>query len=98
MAEKLKLAARIEALPGKADALGRLLAALVADTRGEEGCLRYDLYRDPSDRNSWIFVENWASEELWRKHVDGPRFNAFLRDVDGIAKDGPYKLDPVEVR
>ena len=98
MTEELRLAARIDALPGKGEELAGLLAALVDDTRGEEGCLRYDLYRDPSNPDTWIFVENWASHELWQQHVDGPRFKAFVKEIEGIARGGPYKLDPTRVR
>lgn len=98
MAEELRLGARIDALPGKADALSRRLAALVEDTRREPGCLRYDLYRDPSNPDTWIFVENWADHDAWQTHVDGSRFQEFLKEIEGIARDGPYKLDPAQVR
>ncbi len=94
---EVKLAARIDALPGQEDALAALLLALVPDTRAEEGCVRYDLFRDQDNPAMWIFVEVWATHAIWRKHVDGARFQQFKKDIEGIAKDGPYKLDDFAV-
>ncbi|WP_159458432.1 putative quinol monooxygenase [Roseisalinus antarcticus] len=88
-----RLVAKITAVPGKEAELGQMLTRLVTDTRSEEGCLRYDLYQDPDDAGTWIFVENWASYEIWQKHVNGPGFQAFKKAIVGIAATGPYKFD-----
>jgi quinol monooxygenase YgiN len=49
------------ARPGQTEALGAALAALVAPTRGEAGCLNYDLYQSIENAEIWFVYENWCS-------------------------------------
>src|SRR6516162_1566156 len=49
MAKQLTLLAIIKAKADQANELGRRLAALVAPTRAESGCINYDLHRSNDD-------------------------------------------------
>lgn len=50
---------------------------LVAATRKEPGCLRYELQQSLDDPRVLIFVESWASEALWNAHMQGDAIRRF---------------------
>ena len=56
------------ARPGQTEALGAALAALVAPTRGEAGCLNYDLYQSIENAEIWFVYENWCSMQDLDSH------------------------------
>lgn len=53
---------------GKETELRRDLAALVEQSRKEDGNLRYELFVDQSNPRRFVFVERWASPEARNKH------------------------------
>ncbi len=68
--------ALVTALPGREAALAQELAGMVAPTRLEPGCLRYDLHRDPADPATLAFLEAWASQGDLESHLGTPAFAA----------------------
>ena len=66
----------IAARPGAEAALAAELAAQVAPTRQEAGCLRYDLHRDPANPGTLVFLEAWETREDLKAHANTPRFHA----------------------
>lgn len=62
---------------GKEALLGAAQESLVAETRLEEGCLRYELHQSLDDGRVRIFVESWASEAHWRAHLEGAAMQRF---------------------
>jgi quinol monooxygenase YgiN len=78
--------------PEMREELYRLLAAQVAPTRAEEGCLNYDFYVDAVDPCIFVFYENWRSEADFNAHMAMPHLEPLLDQADRlIAK-------PIEVR
>jgi len=67
-ATPLYLLVRMVALPGRADALRHVLRALVEPTRGEDGCLRYDLLEEDGDEPAFLFVETWRDADALAAH------------------------------
>lgn len=70
-AAPLTVIAIITAKEGQEAALRALQEKLVAETRTEDGCLRYELNQSLDDGRILIFVEIWETEEKWRAHIDG---------------------------
>lgn len=35
----------------------------------EDGCKRWDLYQSETSPQTFILVEEWASKELWQRHL-----------------------------
>jgi quinol monooxygenase YgiN len=64
---------------GQSEALGAALAALVAPTRLEAGCLNYDLHRSFDDADVWFVYENWRSPEGFDAHMLSEHLQAFLK-------------------
>lgn len=89
MSQTLKIVARIQAVPGQADALEEDMKILVAQTRREEGCLRYDLNRGTEQPDIFVFVEEWQSKPLWEAHMNGEAIRAFNQRIgDGKIAQG----------
>ncbi len=97
MSETLQIVARIQAGPGRADALEREMKVLVEETRREEGCLRYDLNRGTEDPDVFVFVEEWQSKPLWEAHMNGAAIRGFNQRIGSgmIAKGEILQLHRV---
>ena len=91
MSIPLHIIARIQAAPGQADALETEMRQLVADTRKEPGCLRYDLTRGTEDRELFVFIEEWESHAHWRQHMEGEAIRSYR------ARIGEGKIASTEV-
>ena len=75
------------ALPGQEKALRAAQEKLVAETLPETGCLRYELHQSIDDGRVLIFIESWASEELWKAHLDGAAISRFKTHGAGLIKE-----------
>ncbi|OIN12408.1 putative quinol monooxygenase [Oceanisphaera psychrotolerans] len=79
--------ARFRAQPGKANELQLALKSLIADTHREEGCLLYQLAEEvPYDGDNgepWdcVFVEQWASREMFEAHCAQPYIKDYFEQV-----------------
>ncbi|WP_192579649.1 putative quinol monooxygenase [Micromonospora sp. AMSO31t] len=70
--------------PGEVDAVRRAHLAMVEPTRGEPGCLAYDLYQSREDPSVMFFYENWTNQDALSKHMNTPNFYRYVRgEVDG---------------
>jgi quinol monooxygenase YgiN len=87
----LVIVAHFRALPGKEDALERLLLGLVEPTRKEEGCVQYDLHRDREDPAQFLFYEIWTDRGSWDAHLVTPPLEALKATV------GDYLAEPLRV-
>jgi len=69
--------ARIAARPGMEDRVREELRRLLDPTRGEEGCLNYDLHEATDRPGEFLFHENWTSEALLRTHLGSAHIAAW---------------------
>ena len=86
--EKLTIIATLIARPGKEEALGVALGALVAPSRAEAGNINYDLHRSKNDSGTWVVYENWKSDEALEFHVKTPHFIAFAARLEELTESG----------
>lgn len=70
----LTLIAMLRAKEGQHVLLEAELRALVAPTRKEAGCLRYDLHRGADHAGAFLFHEVWESREHHAAHTRTPHF------------------------
>lgn len=70
--------ARMCARPDKRDSLLRELTALLGPTRGEPGCLRYELYQCTGSPDEFIFIEQWQTAADLERHLRRPHVQAFI--------------------
>ncbi len=79
----LVIVANIHAKPGHEDLMRTELEKLVLPTRGEAGCIQYDLHRDNDDPAQFMFYEIWESRDLWQQHMAAPHLAAYMAATDG---------------
>lgn len=72
--------------------LQAILAAQVAPTRAEAGCLNYDFHADASDPCVFVFYENWRTQQDLDEHLTKPHLKP-LFDCQG-----ELLARPVEIR
>ncbi|HBR99050.1 MAG TPA: antibiotic biosynthesis monooxygenase [Gammaproteobacteria bacterium] len=76
--------ANFVAKPNQAQTLQAALEALVAPTRAEAGCLRYQLCRSQDDTHAFTMVEAFADEEALAFHRDQPYLDDFKTKVEAM--------------
>ncbi len=62
----------VTAKPETRDDLQGLLAAQVAPTRAEPGCINYDFHVDAADPCCFVFYENWRTQADLDAHLAMP--------------------------
>jgi quinol monooxygenase YgiN len=83
-AKTITVVATFQAKPGKEAELKKALIGLLAPTRGEAGCINYDLHASPEDPAKFLFHENWASKAHLDTHLQSPHIKALLPRVDEL--------------
>ena len=83
----LRIVVRLYAKPGKRDELHAVLHGLLAPTRKEAGCIRYEMLENLEDPNEFTFTEEWtdAVALAWAAHA--------LAHVVGDIKAGTALVD-----
>lgn len=67
--DTLRVIARLRAKPGKEAELRTLAAGLIAPTRKETGCIRYELLVNEADPAELTFVEEWSDDDTLDAHL-----------------------------
>ena len=84
---KLTIVARILAKTEKRELVKNELLKLIAPTRGEEGCINYDLHQDNENPNLFIFHENWKSPGLLQKHMASTHIAEYVKATEGAVEE-----------
>ncbi len=95
----LEVVAIIKAKEGKADVVREAMSSLMAPSRKDKGCIRYDLYEAQGAPGTFVNIETWASQEDINAHLAQPHLGAAFAGA-GDALDGApqiYMLTPVDV-
>jgi quinol monooxygenase YgiN len=75
---------------GKGDELEKILLELIAPTRGEPGCIRYDLMRSlKGETVELVFIEEWASEEALDAHGQMPYIQGLRPRIKDLVGSPP---------
>ncbi|MGE5645283.1 MAG: putative quinol monooxygenase [Acidobacteriota bacterium] len=70
--------AEFTAKPGKAGELAAAFRAMIAPTRLEPGCLRYELNQEENDPGAFVFVEAYQDRAAFDAHCATPYFKALI--------------------
>ena len=74
----------VTARPETRDELARLLAAQVAPTRAEPGCINYDFHLDATDPCVFVFYENWTDRAALDTHLAMPHLQPLFSQLDRL--------------
>ena len=91
MSEPVTIIARVRAKAGQESRLRQELQRLLAPTRVEAGCIRYDLHASQTDPALFLFYEIWKSEADVDAHFQTPHLQAMLKLVPELL-DEPLDL------
>ena len=87
--QTLCVVAHIRAKKEKQEELKAVLTALVAPTRKETGCIRYQLYRNVQDPQDFTFVEEWVNDAALELHLQTPHLKAALLSIAQLGEGSP---------
>jgi len=74
----------VTARPETREELAKLLAAQVAPTRAEAGCINYDFHVDAADPCVFVFYENWTSRAALDAHLAMPHLQPLFSQLDRL--------------
>ena len=89
MTGKVTVIAYHRAKPGKEKALRAALLHVCAPTRGEKGCINYDLHVSPNDPALPVLHENWVSKADLDAHLASPHIDAFRAIAPDLLAEPP---------
>jgi quinol monooxygenase YgiN len=84
----LTLIATFEARAETRSELERRLQDMVVQTTGEQGCVRYDLHVDADEAHRFVFIETWADQAAWEKHMTTGHVTRLLADLPTLTAEG----------
>ncbi len=69
--------------PDRRNDLLETMRGMLEPTRVERGCLSYRLYEDVENRNAFVLLEEWATQEDLERHIskDSQRWLLSLMDL-----------------
>lgn len=95
---EITLVVRMNAKPGREEAVARALRAAVAPTHSEPGCLRYALHRAIDEPTVFVLVERWRSQSDLDEHMQTPHLVELLSVLEALLAEpadvGRYELLP----
>lgn len=81
--QTLTVVAKIEAKTLFREKVKKELFELISSTLAENGCINYDLHQDHTDKNVFLFYENWESHLLWLEHNDSEHIAKYQKATKG---------------
>lgn len=77
--EPVNVVATIKSKSGKEADTKKLLLKLVEETHKEPGCLTYMLHQSKTDPRTFIFFEEWESEQALSDHLASSHVAAAMK-------------------
>lgn len=85
MNKPLFVIATVTANPEQAPAVRAAIEAVLAPSRLEEGCLRYDLLLDNSNNHRFVIQEQWTSKDALNLHMQTEHFKTLVAQISPLA-------------
>ena len=75
--------------PEKREELIALMRSFVAPTRSEAGCVEYHFHESHDEPNTFMFYENWVSQEALDLHLGMPYIRPIFERHDELLAAPP---------
>ena len=90
--DTVRVIARLKAKPGREGELRSVAVDLIAPTRSEAGCIRYELLENHVDPAELTFVEEWLNGDALQAHLAKEHVrNALSRWQDLLVGDLDFR-------
>jgi quinol monooxygenase YgiN len=86
---QLIIVAESHAKPGCEDELRAQLMTLIAPSRAEPGCVKYDLHENPDEPGKFLFYEIWKDDAAFVYHTQTKHFTEFGPKVGHLRAPSP---------
>lgn len=77
--QKLVITAYITVILDSTEFMLKALNEMVDLSKKDDGCLRYELYIDAENPLKYLIFEEWASEVLWKTHMQQDHIKNFKK-------------------
>lgn len=95
------LAGKFKGKPERKEDIIALARSMFEASRGEPGNISYNFYKDKGAENSYLFFEEWKSQEAIDFHFSTPYFKAFMEKFPDMIVGAPeikiYEVKDVKV-
>lgn len=81
--------------PEKREDLIETIRGILEPTRVEKGCLDYHLYQDFEDANSFVVLEQWATQQDLERFVRSNNYRQLLAAMDLLAEPPEVKINAI---
>jgi quinol monooxygenase YgiN len=85
-AKPFALFVTIKAKPGKEKDLEAAFAPCIATTKGEAGCLAYELNRDPDDPTAYVMFEKFKNVAALEAHLKSEHTTKLLKALEPLTE------------
>jgi quinol monooxygenase YgiN len=73
----------------------RTIKGILEPTRVERGCLSYRLYTDVENRNAFVLLEEWATQEDFERHILTENEQRLLTLLDLLSVEPELRFNTV---
>jgi quinol monooxygenase YgiN len=95
------LAGKFKAKPERIKDIVELARSMFSPSRAEAGCITYNFYEDRGAENSFLFFEEWKSQEAIDEHFQTPHFKQFMEKFQDMIQGQPeikiYEVKDIKV-
>jgi len=81
--------------PERRSDLLETMRGMLEPTRVERGCLSYHLYEDVENRNAFVLLEEWATQEDIERHISKDNQQRLLALIDLLSEQPELRFNTV---
>jgi quinol monooxygenase YgiN len=81
--------------PERRSDLLETMRGMLEPARVERGCLSYGLYEDVENRNAFVLIEEWATQEDLEKHISKDSQRRILALMDLLSEKPELRFNTV---
>jgi len=95
VATKILVTLKMIVRPERRSDLLETMRGMLEPARVERGCLSYCLYEDVEDRNTFILVEEWATQKDIERHISKDNNRRLLALMDLLSEQPELQFNTV---
>jgi quinol monooxygenase YgiN len=81
--------------PERRSDLLETMRGMLEPSRVERGCLSYRLYEDVENRNAFVLLEEWATQEDLERHISKDNERQLLTLMDLLSETPEFRFNTV---
>lgn len=95
MDRKILVTLKMIVQPERRSDLLETMRGMLEPARVERGCLSYRLYEDVENRNAFVLLEEWATQEDLERHISKDNQRLLLALMDLLSKQPEWRFNTV---